>query len=482
MRRLLLTLSFALVCLSLRAQQYPELSAKLEQYFTALAGESAALQKEECDFLISSCQDSLVRQFVTLRIYDHYLQSKIMGDDAVAVHIAQKWLLPGLVAMHSPTDLLNAQIFVEFNRRSLIGCKAPSLNLSGPDGSPVTVPASGRYSVLYFYDSGCSSCKLESARLQKLVASAAYELDAVAIYVGADSLAWAQYRPSLEGLRHAWDPAVDSDWQRKYGVLQTPRMFLISPEGLIVGRGLDTPALQLLLNRELAKEEYLYGNAAEMARYDQLFAAYGDSLSVSHILEVTDYLAARTIAEGNQDAFKQVMGDLLYYLSSHRTEVHRDAVIPFVQKYIFLPEIWNTPADTAQVVSLGKLLSELTARTPVGSPVPDLSVPGVLRRKGGLFVRSSKTKTFALRGLRGRPSYLVFYSAGCSSCQELLSKVDALVAASSRARVLLVDMDALMSGHPELGQTLLDSFDLSALPFVLQLDRNGVVQHRYVQL
>ena len=39
-----------------------------------------------------------------------------------------------------------------------------------------------------------------------------------------------------------------------------------------------------------------------------------------------------------------------------------------------------------------------------------------------------------------------------------------------------------MSGHPELGQTLLDSFDLSALPFVLQLDRNGVVQHRYVQL
>ena len=48
--------------------------------------------------------------------------------------------------------------------------------------------------------------------------------------------------------------------------------------------------------------------------------------------------------------------------------------------------------------------------------------------------------------------------------------------------MLLVDMDAVMSDRPELASKLLDTFDLSVLPFVIQLDRRGIVQHRYVQL
>ena len=65
----------ALLCAltwSLRAQEpYPELGAKLEEYFTALSGEPAAVQNAECDFLISSCQDSLVREYVARKIYSH---------------------------------------------------------------------------------------------------------------------------------------------------------------------------------------------------------------------------------------------------------------------------------------------------------------------------------------------------------------------------------------------------------------------------
>ena len=109
MKKLLLSLSALLVSLGALAQQpYPELGAKLDQYFIALAGEPAAVQNEECDFLIETCQDSLVRQYTALKIYDHYLKSKIMGDDAVAVHVARKWFLSGDVKMKTDEDLLNA--------------------------------------------------------------------------------------------------------------------------------------------------------------------------------------------------------------------------------------------------------------------------------------------------------------------------------------------------------------------------------------
>ena len=479
MKRLILCLLSALLSLGVLAQEpYPELGAKLEEYFTALAGEPASVQNKECDFLIASCQDSLVRQYVALKIYDHYLQSKIMGDDAVAVHVAQEWFLSGKVAMAEEMDLMNAKVFVEFNKSSLIGMQAPVINTFAPDGSYVKVPGEG-YSVLYFYDTGCSTCKVESARLKAFVKEGKYPVTVYAIYVGQDGEAWKAYRSSFAGVTHVWAPAGAS-WQFQYGVLQTPRMFLVSPSGEILGRGLDTPALQLLLNREFSSGHFVYGESSQMAAFDQLFAAYGDTLKVSDVMDVADYMAARTFGEGNMDAFKQHMGDMLYYVSSRKTEVFREAAVPFVKKYIQLPEVWDTPEDQAQVVSLGELLLDLCSRTPVGTVVSDLRVSGVLRRKPGLFVSGSRAGEFKLRKLKGAPAYVVFYSANCSSCQEMLSAVERVVAENRRARVLLVDMDGLMTDAPEQGRLLLDTFDLSALPMVVELDKKGVVQHKYV--
>ena len=483
MRRLVLALAaLSASLLALAQQPYPELGAKLDQYFLALAGESVAVQNQECDFLIESCQDSLVKQYTALKIYDHYLKSKIMGDDAVAVHIARKWFLSGAVKMKSQEDAFHAQLFVQFNENSLIGSPAPALTLFAPDSSSLRIPAKDGYSVLYFYDTGCATCKKETPRLQKLVDSGQFPVTVYAIYVGASAEEWAAYRENFTGVTHLWDPEVTSDWQLLYGVLQTPRMFLVNPSGTIIGRGLDTPALEILLNRELSREEYVYGEAGEMERLSQLFEVYGDTLKVSDIMSVADYMAARTFGEGDVNAYKQTIGDLLYYIFSQRTEVYRDASVPFIRKYIEQPEIWNTEADKAQITSLGELMADLASRTPVGSQVPDLTVQGTLRRKPGLFRKGVKEGEFKLRKLKGNPGYLIFYTSNCPACQELLAAVDDIVAKDRKARVLLIDMDALFNDQPDKANEMLDSFDLSVLPFVLQLDRKGTVRHRYVQL
>ena len=537
-------------CVPAAAQEpYPELGAKLDEYFGELVGTSAEVQARECDFLISSCADSLVRQYVTLKCYDHYLKSNVMGDDAVAVHIADEWLLSRKVAMNSPSDLMHAQIFAEFNRSSLIGMPAPSLTLFAPDNSPVVIPGSTgnlpgsgsvipgstgnppasviprpegpsvspgdslasfgmtspRYSVLYFYDTGCSTCKVETPRLKEFVAEGSYDIDYYVIYTGADASAWEAFRADFPGVVHLWDPDVTSDWQRLYGVLQTPKMFLVGPSGTILGRGLDTPALRILLGQEFGTDAYAYGGERQMTRLGEVFSAYGDSLKVADVLGVADYMASRTFGEGNIDSFKEVIGDMLYFISSQRSEVFRDAAMPFVETYITgLPEVWSSQLDQAQVVSLGEMLVSLSSRTPVGSIVPDLTVPGVLRRKGCLFVRGTKSGKFALRSLKGQPAYVVFYTGGCSSCASVLEAVSRIVSSSRSVRVLLVDMDAVLSDDPaslrggeasvipsersessvspSIGSVLLDTFDLSALPFVIELDAAGVIQHRYVDL
>ena len=477
MKKWLLGCLAGVLALSLQAQEpYPQLGAKLDSYLAALVGESASAQSAECDFLINTTQDSLLRQYVALKLYDHYLQSPVMGDDAVAVHVAREWLLSGKVAMHSEEDLFNARLFVEFNQHSLIGMAAPAVTLFSPSGEGVQLPPAGEWSVLYFYDTSCSTCKRETARLKDFVQES--DVPVFAIYVGGSDTAWEAYRTDFPGVTHLWDPTFSSDWQRLYGVLQTPRMFLVNPSGVIVGRGLDTPALRQLLAQELASASYTYGEPAMMERYRQFFVPYGEALTVDDVMEVADYLAART--EGS--AFKQVMGDFLYYLYGQKTEVYRSAVTPFVQKYILRPDIWTSAEDKAQVVSLGEMLLELVSRTPVGSQVPDLKVAGVLRRKPCFLVPGSRSGVFSLRKLKGNPGYLVFYTGNCSSCRETLAAVDALVAREPKARVLLVDMDALMADNPSMGEALLDSFDLSALPMIIQLDKNAVVQHKYLSL
>ena len=482
MKRLLLALAAVFAAFTLRAQddRYEALSAKLEEYFAALAGEPLSVQNAECDYLIESCKDSLVRQFVTLKIYDHYLKSKIMGDEGVAVHIADTWLIPGKVAMKDELDLLNAKVFAEFNRQAQLGAPAPEMTLRTPDGADVTVPSSGEYTLLYFYDTSCSTCRIETPRLARFLKETAFPLKAVAVYVGSDPEAWARYRENslpVPGMVHLWDPEVESDFQRKYGVLQTPRMFLVGLDGKVVGRGLDTPALQILTDKIAGKKEYVYGTQEGTSLYEKVFAGYDNDFKPSDVLDVASYVAERTYGEGDTESFKHMEGDLLYYLSSQRGETFKEGTRLFIDKYILgVPDVWTTAEDTSSVVSMALMMKELLERTPVGSAVPDLKVHGELLRKPCLFRKASKKGVFSLR----KADYLVFYTEGCGRCEETLEAARAL--SRRKSKVLLVNVDTLYEEYPEEAHLLLDTFDLSGLPYVMQLGSGGVVLHRYLEL
>ena len=46
----------------------------------------------------------------------------------------------------------------------------------------------------------------------------------------------------------------------------------------------------------------------------------------------------------------------------------------------------------------------------------------------------------------------------------------------------MVNVDSLMDNDASLASLLMDSFDLSSLPFIMITDSKGVVQRRYVSL
>ncbi len=430
-----------------------------------------------------------------------------MGDEGVAVHLTDTWFASGLVSMGGDEVLLNAKIFAEFNRQSLLGKSAPSFTMESFEGDSVAFggPAD-RYRVLLFYDTDCAKCKLETMRLRPLLDSRNWPVDLYAVYTGGDKENWRQWlsdRMNINAPRarifNLWDPEVKSDYQMKYGVLQTPRMFLVDKDGTIIGRGLDSSALERLLDIVLpAFVDYEYGSAASATLMDNLFASYDDTIrslslskrhhresgwfdrltnrkdrslsqwfdkahqpskhpSYTRILSMAKALEDRTLSKADTISFKHLEGDLLYWLTSRRDEQSKEGTLPFINEYILSrPEIWTTQDDTLKVVGLARMMKDLLSRTPVGSKLPRYEIPGWnnIRRKGG---------------------YIVFHTEGCPFCKSELAAADSL-----GLRTLEVNVDEIMLSNPDLSRTLLDTFDLSSMPFILEIGRHGIIRRRYI--
>ena len=467
------------------------LDEKLSEYVAAIETAGADVQKEECDFLIGSSTDSLVRQHVALRLYDHYMSSKVMGAEAVAIHIFDTWFLPGKVSMGDDMDLMAARVYAEFNRQSQIGLPAPELTMEAMNGDIVTLFPSGdnvkdRHSVLFFYDTDCAKCKVESILLSHLLEEEDYPIDFYAIYTGDNRESWEAYVAERfdfpigrTKVTHLWDPALDSDFQRKYGILQTPRMYLIRPDQVIKGRGLDTYALALMLNEIMAHPDLDYGNPQMDPLFDNLLAHSTET----GVKAAADYLAQSQLHAGDTTMCRQLLGDFLYYLAPKTGQAMKEGTKYLIDEYILgRNDIWNTADDSLKVVGFAEIMDDLLSKSMQGSRIADIKVPGEL-----LTAAKSAEKTMNLRKLKGESNIIIFHTNGCNICaaeiaaaRNIISQLDRKQ--KNKIKVFLVNVDDIMASDPALVSKLFDSFDLSSLPFIISTDKKGSITSRYMTL
>lgn len=493
---------------TLRAQELDArtaemLSSKLDEYFLAIEREGNDVQIGECDFLIESAADSLTRQFIALKAYDHYLKSPVMGSEAVAIHILDKWFIPGTIKMKNDFELLNARVFADFNRQSLLGMKAPSLHMRTPEGKDVLLfsgndPDSAadlppgvlkddcsRFSILYFYDADCSKCKLESMLLRTVLEDGNYPVRLCAIYAGDDRKAWEEYiserlsigSDALETV-HLWDPEVDSDFQRKYGVLQTPRMFLVRPDGVIIGRGLDAEALLQMLRPIFTPVDLTYGSQESSGLFDSIFASEDGSIdpSVAQVRKLADYVKETTLPKGDTLTFRQLSGDLLYYLASRSGEGFKEGLKYLIDNNIkAYPKAWATKDDSLKVLGFADIMDDLLSKSTPGTLISDIKVQGERIVKG-----KTKKGSFALRKLRSDSNIVVFFTEGCEVCKAEKAALKELSVQDKKLQLLFVNVDEIMSADPEKAERLFESFDLSSLPYIVRTDRKGIIDGRYL--
>ena len=439
--------------LSLPAQTRDEV---LKEYLTSLDGYDIQTKIEECDFILGSCDSASVSE-TALKVFRHFRDSKLMGDENVAVHVADRWILGDIIPApensadgigqvgrnHNITCLSDSTLsairsYADFNRASLLGAAAPLLPEAGLEGFSTEKPT-----VLWFYDTDCAKCKIESIRLEDFFRRR-NDCELVTFYIGDDTGKWKEFlRSHFTGIpdaHHLCDPAETTDFRRKYSVTATPRMFLIDTEGIIIGRLLDVESLELLLDERTRRE-------------------------------------------------KSAITDLFYQLIPLRGEDAKNALEYLIDTRILCDgSPFNTAEDSLMVVNFATIQKELLSKARPGTKIAPIKVRGSLN--GG---KSKEYRLDRLNSACGRhriptanrkerreqsgKTVIVFHTTGCHQCEAELN-----AAKSMGINVLEVNIDDVQSRFPETFARLLDSFDLTALPFLVETDSHGIILRRYFSL
>ena len=579
---LVLCLSFAFPAKAQR--DLDSLGRLLNEYVRALDAYGAVYKSTECDDIIAYCRNDSTRNFAARHLFQHYMDSPLMGDEAVAIHLYDQWFAEGkgaeksgavqgaTVPFGSEDEAFSAKIFVESNRKSLLGMPAPELRLYDANDNEVTLfgaaagdlsgasalpasslPASaGRLRVLYFYATDCSVCKLYSKQLEVLLSRSTQPIDLIAVYTGRERESWEAYvreRLSWTGEKvrifNLWDAEGKGAFVTRYGVLSTPRIFLIDTDGTIIGRRLDPEALRMLLEVIEQDNQYAYGDEHSRQLFEGLLPV--DDLTIPAITETMDLIQRISEDKGNPAVCRHMTGDLLYYLNSHEDEHTIEVCDWFIDEYILSDKIaWRGENDSLSVLHLAQFLRGLHGKAALGTRIPAVrayieELVAVTKKpakagKAASGVESSDAPATKI-GLKGkyrldalkkrcafkkREMLLVFYDPACNDCQEQLAKARELVCGGQAGSSLTdgqvpagtgIDTQAAagsgQSVSPPIGgstssgapvvilinvednltwlnekdrQTLLDAFDLSSLPYLLRLAPDGTITRRYFKL
>jgi cytochrome c biogenesis protein CcmG, thiol:disulfide interchange protein DsbE len=116
-----------------------------------------------------------------------------------------------------------------------IGDTAPSMTLSGVDGTPVRIPESlkGKVVLLHFWQIGCSSCRLEMPAMDGLYGQYRRKgLEVLAINIGQKKETVKAFAAEL-GLSYPILIDMDGKSAALFGVSDLPRTYVIDRNGVV---------------------------------------------------------------------------------------------------------------------------------------------------------------------------------------------------------------------------------------------------------
>lgn len=240
----------------------PFFKTRLENYYRQVMPQSPDSIIKDIDYKLLLARNAPeVYKYMLNWLTDEYINPKYMGQDAVFVHLFNKYHSKGL------SGWLNEKQMESITRRAymlmanLVGEKAANLELIDITGKIRPLyDEKADFTVVAFWDPNCGHCKEEMPRIDSLY-KANWKNKNVHIYAvmtEGDTTAWKKYiadhhigywthvYQSLQ-MMTAESQGLNPSYKQLYDVTQTPTLYLLDKEKRIVAKKLTPLQLNEML-------------------------------------------------------------------------------------------------------------------------------------------------------------------------------------------------------------------------------------------
>ena len=240
---------------------------KVEQYFRNVVSPVPDSIIKESDYLLLLARSSPeMYKFLLNWLTDEYIYPKYMGQDAVFVHLFEKYHSKGISNWLNEKQLKTISDRAYMLMSNLIGEQAADLQMVDSNGvSKSLYGVKSNYVVVVFWDPTCGHCQVQVPRLDSIY-NAKWKNEGVTMYgVLTETKDLEQWKEFIKDKKmNNWINVYETDAQKKiveqskqpsykqlYDVIQTPTLFLLDKNKKIIAKKLTLEQIDDLLDVKL---------------------------------------------------------------------------------------------------------------------------------------------------------------------------------------------------------------------------------------
>lgn len=266
-----------------RLLRTPVFHNKLNYYITKLTPQMPDSIIEAADMLVAMAKGNKEpHKYIVHTITSKFEESKIMGMDAVMVHMGRTYYCPDKAWWLSQEKLDKFCERIDAMEPLLIGKQAPNLILQDTAGNWRNMAdIKAKYTVLYFWDSGCGHCKKVTPKLKEFyleykdkgievyAVGTEFENEEWKKYIRKNGLEWINVSDTPESNKNAHDlifkgiTTLESmNFRDTYDIFSTPKVFLLDENKKIIATKLSPEQIGEFIENRLQEDAE---KAAEIA-------------------------------------------------------------------------------------------------------------------------------------------------------------------------------------------------------------------------
>lgn len=253
-----------------RVIRTPFFLPKLERFFREVVSPAPDSIIKESDYLLLRARTSPeMYKFLLNWLTDEYINPKYMGQDAVFVHLFEKYHSKGVSSWLNEKQMTAISNRAYMLMSNLIGEQAANLEMVDTSGTKRPLyDLNAAYTIVVFWDPTCSHCQHEVPRLDSFyratwkdegvkmyaVLSETKEQDKWKEFINKNNLqSWVNVYQTEEQ-KKANDEAQKPSYKQLYDVTQTPTLYLLDKDKRIIAKKLTIDQMDDVLQMKVTNK------------------------------------------------------------------------------------------------------------------------------------------------------------------------------------------------------------------------------------